>query len=342
MREFSSVDLFFMVKELQCIVGSRVDKIYQLDKDVYISAYVTSKGKKLLKITSDKLWLTKHRPDFEDLPGFAEVLRKFLNNSRIKEISQVFSERILKISFEKENLICFLYLEFFRGGNIILEIDNKIKIALSEKNLRSRNLSVGSSYALPSDCCSVFESSEKTLKKRFDDFPDFNISKILAVSGFGKDYSAEICARAKINGKSRNFEFKAVLDSIKEILSSDLNPCVYYLSDIPFLAVPIPLISQKNKCSPAESFSSAVDIVEKVPGKKSSFQKEKEKLVRIIEKQESELNNLEDKSAKERKKAEFIYAHYAELKDILDRIKNKDFPENVVIDWKKKKVKVKI
>ena len=63
MRGFTTTDLYFMAKELQFLVNGRVDKIYQLDDDLYVNIYVASKGNKLLRISSDKLWITKHKPE---------------------------------------------------------------------------------------------------------------------------------------------------------------------------------------------------------------------------------------------------------------------------------------
>ena len=50
-QELSSLDMKYIVKELQLLVGSRVDKIHQINKKKFIfKFYVTNQGKKVLKI----------------------------------------------------------------------------------------------------------------------------------------------------------------------------------------------------------------------------------------------------------------------------------------------------
>lgn len=342
MRAFSTVDLFFMVKELQILIGGRIEKVYQTGNNVYISIYVSTKGKKLLRILPDKLWITKHKPEFNDLPDFAECLRRFLNNARIKEIIQIDSERIIKITTEKADSSCFLYFEFFGKGNIILEKDNKIKAALTEKKWKDRTIRRGLEYQPPVKTINSFKITKNYLQERQSEFPEFNISKILATAGFGKDYAIEICERAHVDYKSKIVDLDKIVKVIKEVIESDINPQVFYVDDKPFMAVPIPFISQKNKSISTKTFSSAIEIVEDVPASRDIKQEEKDKYCRIISKQEDELIKLGKKSEEYKKKAEFIYEKYAEFKDILEKIKNKEIPENVDIDWKRKKVKIKL
>ncbi|RLE47076.1 hypothetical protein DRJ25_03285 [Candidatus Woesearchaeota archaeon] len=338
MRGFTTIDLYFMTKELQTLLNSRIDKIYQLKEDIYLSIYVPSKGSKLLRITPNKLWLTKHKPEFEELPHMAKTLRRFLQNARIKEIIQIKSERILQMTIEKEQEFK-LYLEFFSNGNTILEKDSKIVAARIEKKWKDRSLLRGQPYQYPPESEDVFNLEEEQLKEKLK---DEIASKALAKIGFGKDYAEEICKRANIDHLQTNADAKKILEAIKDIMNSEIRPQVYYDNEQPVLATPIPMIHIRSKSITTQTFSAALDLVENKPIRKDRTQKEKEKIENIIRLQEESMKKLEKKAAAERRKAELIYEKYTEIKDTLEKIKNKEQPKNVKVDWEKKKARIKI
>ena len=103
--ELSSLDLKYIVKELQILVGSRVDKIHQINKrKFFFRFYVTNQGKKVLKIIFPGLfYLTEGGINPPSKPmGYCAFLRKYLDNSRVREIKQKGYERIIEIVFEKK------------------------------------------------------------------------------------------------------------------------------------------------------------------------------------------------------------------------------------------------
>lgn len=337
MRGLTSVDLHFMAKELQLLIGGRIDKIYQLKEDIYIEIYVTAKGKNLLKITTDKIWITKHKPSFEELPHFAESLRKHLNGTRVKEIKQIDSERILELITEAKEKQYKLYIELFSNGNIILETDGKIKAARLEKKWKDRTIRRGQAYELPPKAEDILKITEARIKEILDE--DI-ISKRLAKIGFGKEYAQELCERAGISNTEQKADPEKIYLAIKQLLNEEPNPQVYYENKEAILATPIKFKSKKEESKKTETFSEAIDETDEKPIKKDNIQKEKEKIQNIIKKQEEDIKKINEKANKEKRKAEIIYEKYMEFKDILEQVKNKKIPENVKIDWEKKKIKV--
>ena len=93
MKQLSSLELHFLVKELQPLIGKRIEKIYQLSKDEFMLQF---QGKQILRIILPSLlFLTDTKPVAPEKPtDFCMVLRKYIQNSRITALEQLFSERI--------------------------------------------------------------------------------------------------------------------------------------------------------------------------------------------------------------------------------------------------------
>ena len=82
-KELSSIDLIYIVKEIQELVNAKIDQIYQASKkDVILQLHVTGKGKQLLRIMPGFVYIAKQKPEMpEKLIGFCTILRKYLGNS---------------------------------------------------------------------------------------------------------------------------------------------------------------------------------------------------------------------------------------------------------------------
>jgi predicted ribosome quality control (RQC) complex YloA/Tae2 family protein len=131
--------LHFMREELNPLIGARIDKIQQPDRDSLVISFfqATSKfhGRLLININHEngRLQLTKN--SFENPaspPPFCMALRKHLLGARLFEISQDGLDRVLRFSLcgknELEDELRFsLVVELTgRHGNILLLLDDKI------------------------------------------------------------------------------------------------------------------------------------------------------------------------------------------------------------------------
>ena len=77
MHEITALDLKYLVKELQTIVGSRVDTIYQPD-ETYLQLHKSNLGKFLLRVERNALWITNKKPMMPEVRNFCQFLRKQL------------------------------------------------------------------------------------------------------------------------------------------------------------------------------------------------------------------------------------------------------------------------
>jgi len=103
-KSLSGLDLIALTRELQCLVGSRIDKVYQPKKDeIEISVSTKGERKSRLRISlSGWMWLGKPGGDMPSSPSsFASQLRKNISNARITSVSQHGSDRIIELGLQK-------------------------------------------------------------------------------------------------------------------------------------------------------------------------------------------------------------------------------------------------
>jgi len=157
MQSLSSYDLFHLIKELQVLVGGKVEKIFQQDNkeerlelkkskssqqqvktidDFLFNIHVPGKGKHFLYLSLPKIaCLSSFKPTFPEVPPhFCSALRRKLNGARIIGIKQHNFERIILIEFNTKNGNSTLIVELFSSGNMILiDEENKILSVLHNK-----------------------------------------------------------------------------------------------------------------------------------------------------------------------------------------------------------------
>jgi predicted ribosome quality control (RQC) complex YloA/Tae2 family protein len=159
LKELSSMDLFFLTKEFQKEIDSRVENFY-LEKDsktFYIKFYNRDGIKKSRFFTislPNYILIEDEKMPTDEPTGFIFQLRKKLKNSIIRGIEQIPNERILKFIFSKkedENIEeYFLYVELFSKGNVILtNSQNVILNSIIVKSFRDRKVRVRQVYELP-------------------------------------------------------------------------------------------------------------------------------------------------------------------------------------------------
>lgn len=348
-KNLSSLEIHYMLKELKLLVGQKIDQIYHPSKkEILLQFHVTGKGKQLLRIIAGNFFfLTDSKEKHEEPSGFCMFLRKHLSNSRLRDIKQLKSERIVELTFEKKEYKRILIIEFFGKGNIILvDPGYKVLSAVEFHKWKDREIKSKLIYQYPKSKIDIFRLQLKSFKEAISTSDRGNIVKALAVEfGNGGTYSEEICLLSNLD-KGKNpekideKEAKTLLDSISCLLGQRINPSVIYAGDILIDAIPFDLkIYSKSNKKEFETFSKALEfyISSKKEPDKTPKQNQIEKLKRIIEAQKSKITELEKQEKQERKKAELIYANYIIIDDILRSIKK----AQAKYSWKEIKDKLK-
>jgi predicted ribosome quality control (RQC) complex YloA/Tae2 family protein len=314
--ELSSLDLYFLVKELQIIKNAKIDKVFDDENKILFQIHIPGKGKKYLKIILPSLlFLTDHKGSL-DSGNFGINIRKHLKNTRIRKIEQVGFERILKLTLDE----LVLFIELFSPGNIILCKNNKIIMAKTYKGFGARMIRPNAEYEYPVKKHNFLDLKEKDLADLFEKSKKSSVVITLATElGLGGMYAEHLLKESKIDKTKTsldNKELKRLYENIEKI--KNLEPKGYFGEKITPIEIDI-----KNKIF--DSFNDVIDlmfteksekeIVEKI---ESKFEKKKQKIFGIIKEQELRIEGLKKSIEENQKKAEFIYENYQKTENILD------------------------
>lgn len=318
--EISSIEFGFLLKELNTLVGQRIDQIYSLEKKSILIQFRMIDGKLLLRISPDFFFITKTKKDSIDInTSFVTILRKYLNGKKIISIEQIGSERIIQI--RAANFVLYIY--FFGGKDKILcDKENTILASTNVKKFKK-----GEKLSFSDQ--NKFKISLDEFKKMIEEI-DKNISKTLAIKlGVGGLYAEEICERAEINKlkeKITEKETEKLYNSFLSILNEKTNPKVIYEENIPKDAIPFEIKKYKNsKNEVVETFNEALrtviefhDLKIKKKQNLELYEKEKQKLLTIKQIQEENFKKIELESQELQKIGELIYDDYSNFKTIID------------------------
>jgi predicted ribosome quality control (RQC) complex YloA/Tae2 family protein len=307
MRKFTSLDIYFVLKELRFLIGAKIDKIYQ-DRDNFVFSFHKG-GKHLLKIDPNIIYLTSFKGFWNEPGNFCMFLRKYLCQGRLRKIEQKNFERVIELHIENKKKY-IVVIELFGGGNLILcDKDYNILYPLHSKKFKDRTIKKGEKYIYPP---SFFKGFEKfKLEGR-------NLVRTLALDyGFGGLYAEEVCLRVGVEKDSEKLT-KNEENKIKKAINSVLKIKVK-ANKINNEVYPFELkLFEKDVKKYFESFSKAIDSYESFD---NPYNKKIRKVMKVIEKQKENVENLKKEIEENKKKGDLIYMYYSEIEGILNRIK---------------------
>lgn len=334
-KKLSSFDLYYMTKELQFIVGSRIDKVFTDSNGVVFQLYNQDLKKIYLRVHSELIFLTKERGDWTDSPdGFCLFLRKHLTNSRIVSVFQMGSERILKLTISTKDKEYDLFFELFGGGNIILTVKGMILSAKVQRKYTTRTINNKLEYIYPKRDVEFTNLNYETFKLLLLNSNIENIVKSLAIDlGIGGIYAEEVVYRAGIdkNLSPSDADSKKLFDVINEMLSEDLKPNV-----VSNKILPIDFKSIQDEKKFYDLFYVAIDdniVMKKNDDStkaQSKFEKKIKKIELIIKTQSNQIKKMEKKTKSSQEKGDLIYTNYGLVEDVI----NKKEKRIMVVDLK--------
>jgi predicted ribosome quality control (RQC) complex YloA/Tae2 family protein len=331
--ELSALDLYFLVKEFKEIINAKIDKIYQSKNEFLFQLHLPNIGRRYLKVLLPNfIFLSNEKLISKHNGNFALSLRRHLNNTRIRHISQINFERILEFKLEAKDKTYNLIVELFRPGNIILcDQDYKIILAIKYKGFGSRLIRPGIKYDHPKKEVNFLKLSERNLVSILEKSEKSSIVITLAVDlGLGGLYAEELCLRANIDKKKSKINYKEakrLYKVIEDIKNEKIDATIYLDKEKVIDITPFEVLLYKEKFEKLSSFNTALDVYLSkkfqkaiIKEKKSKFEKEKLKLETIIKKQESQIKGLEKSYLENQRKGELIYEKYTILNKILEEI----------------------
>jgi predicted ribosome quality control (RQC) complex YloA/Tae2 family protein len=336
-KELSSMDLYYLIKELKQLENSKVDRIYHTKEnpeELLIVVHVTGKGKHILRIILPSLIVMDYSKEEQGIAtGLCMMLRKYLEGSTLTGIEQVSFERVLTLTFQRKEERNHLIIEMFSKGNIIF-CDAKLQVlnTLREEHWKDRDIKRKQEYAQPISN-NILNSNEDEISEIIKKSKRYSLVKILAMDmGLGGIYAEELCEIIGVDKESKEVDSKKVFKGIKALLSKEIKANSAGGRVFPFE------LKTKNADEYYESFNVAIlKNIELKDEEKEQYNKQKDKIDAIINQQTTILKETESQIIENQKKAELIYQKYKELDDILSIIRD----AKKKYGWKEVKKRIK-
>ncbi len=326
--EITNLTLRHLVLELKTIIeGSHLNKVQELDNGWLKIRIHTKSGGKNLIVTPNSFFLSNYKMDARQMSsGFGAFLKKYLSNRRILSFEQHEFERIIKIEFEEY----YLFLELFGKGNILFtNKEFEIIRPFRSREWKSRSLKKGKVYEFPpergknpltfkeTDLIKVFKESEKdsirTIVSAVNAAPVF-CEQSLKDAGIGFASPAKEIDEKKIIKATESIKmFYSFEIGLKEAVLIEENS---KKSLLPFSLE----IKKEFEIQRFESVNFALnELLAKDVAQKESLKieqihsSEKNAIQRTLDTQKQAIEKFNKLEIDSRKKAEYIYANYAQI-----------------------------
>jgi predicted ribosome quality control (RQC) complex YloA/Tae2 family protein len=214
------------------ILGGRIDKVYQPEKDEIILGIRSMGQAYKLLLTSNasnpKFHFTQTNPSNPMTPPlFCMVMRKHLQSGKIIKIEQPDFDRILSLNELGDYSVKKLVLEIMgRHSNIILTDENNTILDcikhIGHDTSSVREVLPGREYTLPPSQGKIntLELDDNNFKEVLGNNPSFEIQSVIYknYTGISPIAASEICYRANVNGST---PVEALTDIQKEVIFNE-------------------------------------------------------------------------------------------------------------------------
>ncbi|MEM0147200.1 MAG: NFACT family protein [Candidatus Micrarchaeaceae archaeon] len=331
MREIASVEIFAVVKELAAkIKGKRLNSFYDLGSGSFRLDFES--GISIFIMLTKAITETKLREEADSATPFAIAVRKRIKGSRLAELKQIGSERIIFFEFlgaEKHTLV----VEMFAKGNVILvDSQGNIELAYATRHFKERDIAPRTRYTFPPSTALAFvdftrealsEAVSKALSQK-------GVKLITALSKFiniGPLYLEELLVSC---GLDPNAEPDSAIGKRNELVDlliefkgriSKPEPIAYYEEAKPINYAIMPISKYAGyKHAEFSSVSELLDSIyasERVRVGNEELEREIEELSKSIELQKKLVNEYKEKAELYRGIANKIYEHMAKLNEAI-------------------------
>lgn len=329
-KEMNAFDVRAMVKEMQCLLGGYVDKVFHWDRRTVLVRINAPDGRRELLFKDGKwLHMPKDRPETPDTPSnFAVHLRKMLGNARVVEVGQQAFDRIVTMRLTTKESSYQIIFEMFGDGNLVVVEDGKIANCIEQKTWRHRDVRIGAEYQYPPTRQDPEKMGLDEFGKAIAGSTSDTVRTLATAVNLGGQYAEETCLLAAVEKGRKpatlSDEEKARLHASMMQLFTELrerpSPTVYYEGDYATDASPIELKQREGlEKETFESFSAAVDefIYAKAPEEEEYRDEELERLQRQQEQQEESIERLTKEAEVLAERANLLYQNYADTTKLL-------------------------
>ncbi len=332
--ELASLELVYLVEELQQFCGGKVDRIYHskdIPKELTIAIHKSGIGKQFLRIILPGYVFIDDTKELHEVPtGFCMMLRKYLEGIRVEAIAIKDFERVLTITFstkvETEIKRYNLIIELFGKGNYIFTDETfSILNVLEVQHWKDRTLDRNEHYEYPKAPFNVLAASESEIIKKLESSDKQSLVKAIAIEcNLGGIYAEELCVTAKVDkdqtiAKTSAKDIVAVSKAIKKLFGAKIHAYQSEKEVYPIRLETKPITQTFSTFNDAVKFQYGQHYVHASEKKQNERQS---KIQKIIDDQETQLKDAHAQYEEFQKKGEYIYEHYQELDDIIKTLKH--------------------
>ncbi len=314
-REFTSLDLFYMLKEIKRIEGAFVNKVYQKGDKLYL---MLRKSENLMLVVGpNRFHLTEYKPEFPTKPpNFSMLLRKHLVGTKIEKLEQLDFDRVLILHFTYGKK---LVIELFGKGNILLLNENNVIIQpLRFQEWKARSLKPKKEYVPPPKGENPLEINKLDFSMSLQSSKKDVVRTLALNFGLGGVYAEEICAMANVDkntlcSKIFTGDIPLIYKNMQKLFNKKISPRVYLKDEKPVGYAPFKLETITEAEKKTKTFSKACDeyytFIDKRAIKKRTEEREK-KIQQRKEMQEKHLEELKQEQIRLKKEADKLAAEH--------------------------------
>ncbi len=332
----TSFDIRALLKEMAILQGAHLSQIYQRESSFILRFNVPS-AQKLELFVEPGRWLLLGE-GFEkprEPPTLAQNLRKVLGNAILRIVDQRGFDRIVVMKFEREAEYT-LILEMFGRGNLVLLRGGEVLLALRYGRWKTREIRRGRAYAFPPEVVDPTALDVSDFGGILAGYKGPVVKALASGLGLGGLYAEELCMRTGIRKREAaeglgEGQVEALFKGLQELVHEleEPGPMVVF-EDGPVDVVPFPLRlysdhQTKGFASMSEALREYVESIEaEVPADSAV-----ERYERRIARQEEVLRDLGEEIGRTEAAAEYLYAHYQEVSELLRAAREGELEEGV-------------
>ena len=332
-EEMSSVDIRYVVRELQWLLGSRVDKVYHDGDEIRIKLRTKEGRADLILQAGKRFHLTSYVKEAPKQPSsFTMLLRKHLSGGFIDAIEQHQFDRIVKIRVGDYTLIG----ELFRKGNIVLvDSENRIVAALRYEEYKDRAIKPKAEYRFPPARENPLEVSFERFLELMRENEELELVRALARKlNMGGLYAEEISIRAGFEKTTpvkelSDEDLRKVYEAMMKTFNDEPRPNIVFKDGNMHDVVPIELrVYDGLEKKYFKTFSEALDeyfgrlTIEKAKIERTKkLESKKRQLLATLKKQEEMLKGFERAMNENQEIGDLIYANYSLIERLLQEFR---------------------
>jgi predicted ribosome quality control (RQC) complex YloA/Tae2 family protein len=340
-RGLAALDVYTVAAELQDLLGSYLEKVYQLTPDELLLRVKTpgTSGTDQLFIRNQSLICrTTKKFDTPETPSvFAMTLRKYLQGGRITQITHHDFDRILTITTTKGDTSHHLILELYKNGNIILtNPDNIIILPLHQQTWAKRDLNSNKPYLPPPTQNNPLTLTKEHLTRILSSSARDLVRTLAINANLSGLYAEELCTRAGLdkNTKTKTLTpdqydtlYTALQDLLTPFKNNTYQPTIVKDQEKIIDILPFPFhqyqhFTQKPLPSFSRGLEAFINQPTDIPLTTQATNAKHDRLTRQLHQQQQQTHDLETKITTKKLEGDLIYLHYQTLEHLLQTITN--------------------